>query len=252
MGELTDDAIAGTFRVWQRRKGHRYSLDDVLTAWQAGQVAPAARRCLDLGSGLGSVLIMLAHALPEARFEAIEAQQLSHELLTRNVERNGLAPRVRHRRGDLRQLATPGQLGGPFDLVTGTPPYVPPGNATPASDSQKAFARQEYRGGVEAYLDAAGRVLAPHGRAVVCGDARFPERVMDHATNAGLRVILRRDAVPRAGSAALFSVFVLQRASIAPLPFHHAPDFVARDKDGKRTAAYHAVRRFFGMAESPD
>ena len=43
---LTDDAITADFRIWQRRRGHRYSLDDVATAWVAVQARPAARRVL--------------------------------------------------------------------------------------------------------------------------------------------------------------------------------------------------------------
>ena len=58
--ELSDDAIAGTYRVHQRVRGHRYSLDDLATAHEAARAAPGARRVLDLGCGLGSVLTMLA------------------------------------------------------------------------------------------------------------------------------------------------------------------------------------------------
>src|SRR3954447_20849642 len=64
LGELSHDAITASFRIWQRVRGHRYSLDDVLTAWEAAEAAPTAQRCLELGSGIGSVLLMLAYKLP--------------------------------------------------------------------------------------------------------------------------------------------------------------------------------------------
>jgi tRNA1Val (adenine37-N6)-methyltransferase len=261
LGELTDDAIAGPFRIEQRRHGHRYSLDDVLTAWEAARAVEAAaedggagpqepappRRCLELGSGVGSVLLMLAYKLPDARFVAVVAQRNSFQLLARNVARNGLEGRVELLHGDLR--AQP--LSGEFDLVTGTPPYVPPGMATPSPDAQRAYARQEYRGGVEAYVEAAARVLAPRGRLVVCADARYPARVLDSARTFGLSPLRRRDVVPREGSAALFSVFTLARADEAPV-FEHEPPWVARDASGARTPAYHEVRAFFGMAAPDD
>jgi tRNA1Val (adenine37-N6)-methyltransferase len=249
LGALTDDAIAGDFRIAQRRHGHRYSLDDVLTAWEAARAMPAARRCLELGSGVGSVLLMLAYKLPDAEFVAIEAQRNSFRLLERNVAQNGLGDRVRLIHGDLRAFehepAVSAGSGG-FDLITGTPPYVPPGMATPSPDAQRAYARQEYRGGVEAYVAAGARGLAAHGRLVVCGDARFPERVIDSAAVAGLVLVRRRDAVPRAGSGALFSVFTLAWPGQAA--FVHEPAWLARDESGARTAAYHEVRAFFGMA----
>jgi tRNA1Val (adenine37-N6)-methyltransferase len=256
LGPLTHDAIAGSFRITQRRHGHRYSVDDVLTAWEAASVAPGALRCLELGSGIGSVLLMLAYKLPEASFVAVEAQRNSFRLLEQNVRQNELQGRVRLLHGDLREVVT-AQLA-PFDLVTGTPPYVPPGTATPSSDSQKAYARQELRGGVEDYLAAMGRVLSPAGRGVVCADARFPARVFEGARRAGLSVLRRRDVVPRAGKAALFAVFTLARQQAGEAhslasgpsgdePGERAPDWVARDEAGARTCDYLAVREFFGI-----
>ncbi|HEY6879066.1 MAG TPA: methyltransferase domain-containing protein [Polyangiales bacterium] len=241
LGELTNDAIAGELRITQRKHGHRYSLDDVMTAWEAAASAPEARVCLELGSGIGSVLLMLAYKLGAAQFTAVEAQRNSFRLLTQNVHDNALAPRVRLIHGDLRTT----EFTRSFDLVTGTPPYVPLGTATPASDSQKAYARQELRGGVEDYLAAMGRALNDEGIGVVCADARFPERAFEGARRAGLHVVRRRDVVPRAGKkGALFSVFTVSRAA---RPFEHAPPWVARDEAGARTPDYLAVRAFFGL-----
>jgi len=39
---LTDDALTGAYRVWQRKRGHRYSIDDVLTAHEACVARPDA------------------------------------------------------------------------------------------------------------------------------------------------------------------------------------------------------------------
>jgi tRNA1Val (adenine37-N6)-methyltransferase len=250
LGALTHDAIAGDLCITQRRHGHRYSIDDVLAAWEAASSAPHAVRCLELGSGIGSVLLMLAYKLPSARFVAVEAQRNSFRLLTENVRQNALEARVRLVHGDLRSEVT-SSLGS-FDLVTGTPPYVPPGTATPSSDSQKAYARQELRGGVEDYLSAIGRVLAPAGVGVVCADARYPERVFAGAERAGLSVSRQRDVVPRAGVRPLFTVFSVVRESPEQRPFERAPDFVARDEVGARTAEYIAVRAFFGVAQRSD
>jgi tRNA1Val (adenine37-N6)-methyltransferase len=246
LGELTNDAIAGALRITQRKHGHRYSLDDVLTAWEAAASAPHARRCLELGSGIGSVLLMLAYKLPDAQFTAVEAQRNSVKLLGDNVRDNGLSERVRLIHGDLRSTF----LHERFDLITGTPPYVPVGTATPASDAQKVYARQELRGGVEAYLEAIGRCLSEDGIGVVCCDARSPQRAFDGAARAGLHVVRRRDAVPRAGKkGALFSIYTVSRQARA---FEHAEPWIARDEDGARSADYLAVRAFFGLTPRTD
>ncbi len=70
----TLDAVSGHFRIFQLRHGHRFSTDDVLTAWYGTSWAPRAERVLDLGSGIGSVGIVAAWRLPGARFVTIEAQ----------------------------------------------------------------------------------------------------------------------------------------------------------------------------------
>jgi tRNA1(Val) A37 N6-methylase TrmN6 len=252
---LTDDALAGDFRVLQRRRGHRYSLDDVVTAYLAAHACPQADSVLDLGSGIGSVLLMLGYKLRGARLCAVEAQRESFELLQDNVQRNGVSQRSWLRWADLRdpamlrQLARDAGCDDGFALVTGTPPYMPPGRGPISPDPQRAHARVELRGGVEAYLSAAAAVVGPAGRVVVCADARRPERVGLGAVEAGLAILERTDVIPIAGhKGALFSVFVLARsgATTSRSP-RRRPDFVARDRNGARTSQALALRRFFGL-----
>jgi tRNA1(Val) A37 N6-methylase TrmN6 len=250
--ELTDDALTGAFRVWQRRRGHRYSLDDVATAWEAARAMPSAARACDLGCGIGSVLLMVAYKLPSARLTGIEAQPVSLDLARRNVERNGVADRVELLLGDLRDLAIQARAGvGEFDLVSGTPPYKPPREGTHPPDAQRAYARIELRGGVEDYLRAAARLVAPRGRVVVCSAADRVDRALAGAAAAELAPVRRRDVIPRAGTkSALFTVWTLARRSDHDVALVHEPDLVARDAMGRRTEAAHALRRFFDLPPS--
>jgi tRNA1(Val) A37 N6-methylase TrmN6 len=134
---------------------------------------------------------------------------------------------------------------------------MPPGTATPSPDAQRAHARVELRGGVEAYAQAVARVLAPGGVAVLCADARTPERAITGAAQAGLVCVAAREVVPRAGKkGALLTVFVLRHKAEAPTStVAWTPPLVARDADGARTPAAHALRRFFDLpvdeAEAP-
>src|SRR3954465_3448018 len=86
----TLDAISGHFRIFQLRKGHRFSTDDVLAAWYGTSWAPSAGRVLDLGSGIGSVGMIAAWRLPGARVVTIEAQDESVRLAKKSAEYNGL------------------------------------------------------------------------------------------------------------------------------------------------------------------
>ena len=102
LGPLTDDRLTGGYRILQRSKGHRFSADDVATAFVARSEVPTATRVLDLGCGIGSVLLLLAWNLESASLVGVEAQAMSFELLERNVARNGLTGRVTVIHGDLR------------------------------------------------------------------------------------------------------------------------------------------------------
>jgi tRNA1(Val) A37 N6-methylase TrmN6 len=137
------------------------------------------------------------------------------------------------------------KLGADFDLVPGTPPYFPPGHASEAMDEQRAFARIEYRGGVEAYLATAGRVLAPDGTVVMCGDARAKERVSRGAEDAKLFISARCDVIPREGEPALFSVWTLGRSPADVV----VSSMTLRDRAGARTEDARDLRRFSGLEE---
>lgn len=243
--ELTSDAITGDFRLLQRRRGHRFSLDDLATAWEAARARPDAARYLDVGCGVGSVLLMVAWKLRAAAVFGIEAQEISFGLAQRNVADNGLAARATVMHGDLREVtrAWPHEK---CDLVSGTPPYLPPGTALVSPDPQRAAARIELRGGVEDYLAAAARVLAPGGRVVVCADGRAPERVLRGAASAGLAPLRRLDVIARASAAGpLFSVWTCALAAEARALDHAT--VTMRDANGERTAASREMRAFFGL-----
>lgn len=243
--ELTSDAITATFRLVQRKRGHRFSVDDLATAWEAARAAPDATTYLDMGCGIGSVLHMVAWRLPTARVFGIEAQDVSIALARRNVADNGLADRVRLFHGDLRDV-TRDWAHGPCALVTGTPPYLPLGTASASPDPQRAAARIELRGGIEDYLASAARVLAPDGVVVVCADGRAPDRVLRGAAAAGLVPRRRVDIVPRAGKGPLFAVWTCGRTGDV---VEHV-EVVMRDERGERTDASREMRRAFGLVDA--
>ncbi len=239
--------LAGDWRILQRLDGQRWSLDDLVTAWCAAEETLAAppTSLLDLGCGIGAVLMLLAWRLPRARAVGIEAQAVSVDLARRSLAWNGAADRSAVVHGDLRDPAVL-PPGAAFDLVTGTPPYLRPGTATPSRRTQCGPAHLELRGGIEAYCLAAARWLAPGGRFVACAAAAQLRRVSEAATAAGLHVTRRLEVIPRAGKAALFSVHVMRRGRSASSPALDPP-LVVRDAAGQRTPAFRALRERMGM-----
>lgn len=238
--------LSGDWRILQRIGGHRWSLDDLVTAWVAADEARRAppRRFADLGCGLGSVLMMIAWRFPQACGVGVEAQEVSADLARRSLAWNGILDRCEVRSGDLRDPAVVSDSGA-FDLVTGTPPYLAPGTANESKRPQIAPCRFEQRGGIDAYCGAAARLLAPCGVFVVCAGTSQLERAGAAAARAGLTIERRLDVIPRQGKAALFSVYAMRRGSPRPSPRLEA--LVVRNSNGERTDEFRTLRAEMGL-----
>ena len=244
LGEpITVDALTATSRIFQRKKGHRHSTDDLLTAWYALENSPPVTRMLDLGTGIGTVGMLVLSGMPEAHLTCIEAQDVSYRFLGENLRANGLESRVTALHGDLRDLA----LEERFPLVTGSPPYFPTTAGIVPADSQKAHARFELRGDVGDYARAARRHLDDRGLFVLCFPHPQKERALSALRAEGFGRIVSRDVVPREGLPPLFSLFSCRAAGREEAT---EPDFVVRHADGRHTQAMHDVRARFGFPPS--
>jgi ribosomal protein L3 glutamine methyltransferase len=89
--------------------------DGTLDAWLVG----APRRLLDLCTGNGSLAVLEALAWPEARIEATDLSADALAVAQRNLQRHGLAERIRLIESDLYA-----RIDGHYDLILCNPPYV--------------------------------------------------------------------------------------------------------------------------------
>ena len=240
--DLSLDRLAGAWQIYQFRRGHRFSADDLFTAWVASRERPKAKVYADIGAGIGSVgLLSLWRLPPEATLTAVEVQEASHRLMLKTVEHNGLTSRVVCRLGDLRD---PGSLPerDHFDLVTGSPPYIPLGKGVVSPIEQRAGARMELRGSIYDYAATAARVMRPDGAFVVCFAAADP-RGEDAIDRAGLHLRARQDVIFRGGQAPLITILVGSREAG---PCDRRAPFAIRGEDGEWTEPYFAMRREMG------
>ena len=234
---VTLDILAGAWRIFQLRTGHRFSADDLLTAWTAVHANPAACQVLDLGAGIGSVGLLALWKLPTTRhLTMVEVQAVSHALACHTVAYNGLAERVTLHHQDLRDWP-----GGAFDLVTASPPYIPVGQGVQPQHPQKAAARFELHGDIFDYCQAAVRSLAAQGIFCFChaaDDAR-PERAIRQA---GLTLVRRQEVYFRASLPPRMGLFTCTWEGTRIDP----PPLIIRDLGGHWTAEYLALRAEMG------
>jgi len=248
----TLDAISGYFRLFQLAKGHRFSTDDVLTAWYGTTCCPTARSVLDLGSGLGAVGMIAAWRLPGARFVTVEAQAESVRLARKSARWNGLEDRYEIRHGDFRDgsILT---LEEKFDLILGSPPYFPPGSGVEGDHPQKIACRFEMRGDIADYCAVATPRLN-RGGVFACVFPVTPSaqksRVEAAAATAGLRIIRWRPVILREPEPPLLGLFcmvvagdVLRRAAEPWIE----PPLVIRTADGQIHPEYSVIKMSFGF-----
>lgn len=247
--EETVDDLVGDWSIVQLRRGHRFSTDDLATAWRASLAKPDAITLLDLGCGIGSVGLSTLYRLgPRATLVGVEAQAISVGLLQKTIARNRLGDRVRVVHGDLRDPAV--LPGGPrFELITGSPPYVPVGTGLVSPHPQRAGARIELRGSVYDYCEAARRFLAPGGRFCFVMLAADP-RTEDAPRAKGLAVVERWDFVFGAGREPHICTMVCAHADeveqdVAGGRRVHGR-LVIRGPDGAWTDEYRAFQRAMG------
>jgi tRNA1Val (adenine37-N6)-methyltransferase len=258
--------LVGGESLYQRKRGHRTSTDDVLVAARAtqlvraeaaasaGAIALPPPRYLDIGCGIGSVLLLTAYALRPRLAWGIEAQAESVAMLRRTIAElspglcESVALTIDH--GDLREASV--ERLGSFPLITGSPPYFPLGTGVEPADPQRRACRFEVRGGVEAYTETAARLLSPDGRFVMVAQTALLARVEAElrrlaASPTPLALASRVDFRMREDRQESFlSVVELRRPEHAPAT---APiDTMAiRTAQGSITDGYTALRAILGL-----
>jgi tRNA1(Val) A37 N6-methylase TrmN6 len=243
----TLDCLCGHWKIFQLRRGHRYSTDDLLTAWFAADAVSKEGRVpatqLDLGCGIGSIGMLLLWRFPELRLVGIEAQRHSVDLARRSARYNGVADRAEIRWGDFRAPCLLADLER-FDIVTASPPYLVAGEGRRSDRPQRGPCRFEDRGGVDAYLEKAAAHLAPGGLVAWVHATRYTDANLRAARAAGFSSAALRPVVFREGREGVITLFRAtlegdrKEQALAPL--------VVRRSDGSWSADYEAVRRAMG------
>jgi tRNA1Val (adenine37-N6)-methyltransferase len=196
---LSGSATPLPLSIRQPERGYRFSIDSVLLA---GFAAPHCRGAvLDLGTGCGILLLLLARLSPEMVYGAgVECQEELLACARENFRANGYEGALRAVEGDFRG-EIPGIDRGAFDLVVSNPPYGRVGRGRRNPDPGKEAARHEVSCSLPELFAAAGRSMAPGGRfALVLPFGRLPE-IEACARREGMRGESLRAVHPREGFA---------------------------------------------------
>jgi len=136
MKTTCDKLLNGRFTALQPKDGYRIAVDTLLLA--SAVPARAGQKVLELGCGVGGVMMALACRVPELTIAGIEIQPelaaLGQDNIRRNASLTGLSLEV----GDVAHL--PEAMQGAFDHVVMNPPFHDPRkqDASPNACKRKA------------------------------------------------------------------------------------------------------------------
>ena len=231
--DATRDRLIGDWYLYQRKGGHRTSTDDLITAWYATHRNPnPPATYLDLGCGIGSVMLMVSHRLRPAAVWGVEAQAQSFSMARRTVAElpdHNCEFFLRH--SDFRNVDFEGRT---FNLITGSPPYFPLGTGVLPEDAQR-----------RAYLATAARALSAQGRFYLVFQTAWTDRVHASGKASGLHLTGQADFLMRSDREQPFlSVYEF---SLVPDSGIHRFSCPVRNECGEISKSYQKIREELGL-----
>lgn len=159
--ETFDEILNGLVRVYQKKKGYRFSIDSLLLAHFVS--LKKRTKFMDIGCGGGVILLILARRFPGAGGVGLEIQENLTELARRNSRVNNLESRIDIVQGDARHIKNIFQEHS-FDATIFNPPYRKLHSGRINPQEEKAIARHEVKGSLKDFLNAAKYLLKPTGK----------------------------------------------------------------------------------------
>jgi tRNA1(Val) A37 N6-methylase TrmN6 len=242
---LTDDAfLGGALQMLQPKEGYRAGVDAVLLAASAPATEGRGQRILDVGAGVGVVGLAVARRVADASVVLVEREPKLAEIARSNIERNGLAARVRVVVGDVsRPLEDLPELepeAGSFDHVLANPPYNAEGAGTLSVDALKAAANFMPGATLARWARFMAAMARPGGTATIIHRAdALGEVITALAGRFGGTIAF--PLYPRAGRSAIRVLVQGVKGSSAPLELR--PGLVLHGEGNRFTAEVEAVLR---------
>lgn len=228
-GERLDALGRDGLRIIQNPSLFRFTTDAYLLAAFA-RPRPGAT-VLELGSGSGVAVLLLAARTEAARVVGLEIQPALAEMAARNIALNGLAARAEILQHDLRvaRALDPER----FDLIVANPPYIPAAAGLRSLSDPVALAKHEITCTLADTIQAAARWLKGRGRFIL---VHRPERLPEIlAKLTGARLTPKRLALvhPKPGTDA--GILLIEARNGARPGLSVSPPLFIRDGRGEFT-----------------
>ncbi|MDI9471890.1 MAG: methyltransferase [Tissierellia bacterium] len=157
--ETLETLLPGRLKIYQKKKGVRFSTDAVLLSYFAN--VHQGERVLEIGTGSGVIALLLAF-VKGANVTAVEIQKEYADMARRSVLLNQLGENIQVVEGDVRSLRLSSSR---YDVVVSNPPFYPyQKEARRQGDAARIPAMREKYLTLEELSEAVHRHLSVKGR----------------------------------------------------------------------------------------
>lgn len=160
-GDELHELFQGRLKIFQRKRGYRFSLDTILLSHFVA--SRASGKIADLGTGCGVIPVIIAKAKRVKEIFGIEVQTELAELAKKNICFNQCDHKVSILQADIRDLKRT-FLSGEFDLVVSNPPYYALTSGRINPQHQRAIARHEVYGSLTDFITITSYLLRALGK----------------------------------------------------------------------------------------
>ncbi len=229
--ETTQDLLlGGHIKLHQPLKGYRFGIDAVMLA--AAVTAQPGQSILDVGSGVGAVLLCIGSRVQGCQLTGLEIQPELVELASKNIQINGLDEQASVVHGAI-QNSPESLKPNSFDHVVTNPPYMADESSEVSPITAKAIAHHGSDVSLEEWIRFCTKMLKPKGTLTLIHRAdHLPELLSFMSKNLGETVVF--PLWPKHDKPAKRIIIRGKKASRTPMRL--APGLVLHCKDGTYTA----------------
>tara|TARA_B100000686_G_scaffold93040_1_gene99429 strand:+ start:1701 stop:2435 length:735 start_codon:yes stop_codon:yes gene_type:complete len=159
MIDVTKNKILnGNITLYQPKKGFRIGIDSILLSSSVNNY----KNCLDLGSGVGVIMLSLAKRFPKSRILGVDKNRELIKISKENVILNNLEGlNIKFFCTDIKKGKFLPELNNSFDRVVMNPPYFYQNKVVSSIDKYKSQAK--YEKNIFSWFNSAYSKLKPKG-----------------------------------------------------------------------------------------
>jgi len=240
--ETTEDAVlGGRLTLRQPKRGHRFGHDAILLA--AATDARPGETAVDLGAGVGTAGLVLAHRVPQLAVTLVEVDPMLAALARENAARNALGDRVQVAVLDVNaggeDFARAGLPGACAEHVLMNPPFNDPLRQNASPDAGRRHAHTASGDTLVQWIGRAESLLVQSGTLTMIWRADGLAEVLTAVAGFGGTAVL--PIHPKPATAAIRVIIRAVKGSAAPLVL--LPALTLNDADGKPSVEAEAILR---------